>query len=68
MGEKVGLKRCIVGKGCWIGKGSKLTGCVLMKGCRVGEGYVFLTALPLLCATCATYATTDEIDDICATG
>ena len=47
MGEKVGLKRCIVGKGCWIGKGSKLTGCLLMEGCRVGEGYVHHSPLPI---------------------
>ncbi|GAA5900901.1 hypothetical protein JCM6882_005972 [Rhodosporidiobolus microsporus] len=37
MGEKVGVKRCIVGKNCAVGKGSKLTNCVIMDSVVVGE-------------------------------
>ncbi|GAA5912766.1 hypothetical protein JCM8208_004065 [Rhodotorula glutinis] len=37
LGEKVGIKRCIVGRGTTIGKGSKLTNCVLMENVVVGE-------------------------------
>ncbi|GAA6033252.1 hypothetical protein JCM8097_003017 [Rhodosporidiobolus ruineniae] len=37
MGEKVAVKRCIVGKGCHIGKGSKLANCVIMDSVVVGE-------------------------------
>ncbi|KAM0745848.1 hypothetical protein T439DRAFT_384561 [Meredithblackwellia eburnea MCA 4105] len=38
LGEKVGIKRCIIGRNCLVGKGSKLTNCVLMDGVVVGEG------------------------------
>ncbi|KAM0791749.1 hypothetical protein ACM66B_004016 [Microbotryomycetes sp. NB124-2] len=37
MGEKVGIKRCIVGKNCHIGKGTKLTNVVLMDNVHLGE-------------------------------
>ncbi|GAA5821778.1 hypothetical protein JCM3770_000140 [Rhodotorula araucariae] len=37
LGEKVGLKRCIVGRNTAIGKGSKLTNCVVMEGVVIGE-------------------------------
>ncbi|GAA5984944.1 hypothetical protein JCM5350_000072 [Sporobolomyces pararoseus] len=37
MGEKVGIKKCIIGKNCQIGKNSKLTNSVLMEGCVIGE-------------------------------
>ncbi|GAA5948354.1 hypothetical protein JCM3775_001556, partial [Rhodotorula graminis] len=37
LGEKVGIKRCIVGRGTVIGKGSKLTNCVLMENVVVGD-------------------------------
>ncbi|KAL8278894.1 hypothetical protein RQP46_008765 [Phenoliferia psychrophenolica] len=37
LGEKVGLKRCIIGKGSVIGKGSKLTNVVVMENAVVGE-------------------------------
>ena len=37
LGEKVGVKRCIIGKGCFVGKGSKLTNCVVMEGVVIGE-------------------------------
>ncbi|GAA5988886.1 hypothetical protein JCM10908_006211 [Rhodotorula pacifica] len=37
LGEKVGLKRCIVGKNTRIGKGSKLTNCVVMESVVIGE-------------------------------
>ncbi|GAA6017907.1 hypothetical protein JCM11491_001211 [Sporobolomyces phaffii] len=37
MGEKVGIKRCIIGKGCQIGKNSKLTNSVIMEGAVIGE-------------------------------
>ncbi|GAA5950092.1 hypothetical protein JCM3765_004193 [Sporobolomyces pararoseus] len=37
MGEKVGIKKCIIGSKCLIGKNSKLTNSVLMEGCIIGE-------------------------------
>ncbi|GAA5853675.1 hypothetical protein JCM8547_007409 [Rhodosporidiobolus lusitaniae] len=37
MGEKVGVKRCIIGKNTAVGKGSKLTNCVIMEGAVIGE-------------------------------
>ncbi|TNY21105.1 hypothetical protein DMC30DRAFT_446425 [Rhodotorula diobovata] len=37
LGEKVGIKRCIIGKNTTIGKGSKLTNCVIMESVVVGE-------------------------------
>ncbi|GAA5821791.1 hypothetical protein JCM11251_001026 [Rhodosporidiobolus azoricus] len=37
MGEKVAVKRCIVGKNCQVGKGSKLTSCVIMDSVVIGE-------------------------------
>lgn len=37
LGEKVGLKRCVIGRGCTVGKGSKLIGVVLMEDVVVGE-------------------------------
>ncbi|GAA5964035.1 hypothetical protein JCM8115_000877 [Rhodotorula mucilaginosa] len=37
LGEKVGLKRCIVGKNTRVGKGSKLTNCVVMENVVIGE-------------------------------
>ncbi|KAK4050652.1 Translation initiation factor eIF-2B subunit gamma [Microbotryomycetes sp. JL201] len=37
MGEKVGIKRCIVGKNCHIGKGTKLTNVVMMDNVHLGE-------------------------------
>lgn len=37
LGEKVGLKRCIVGKNTRVGKGSKLTSCVVMENVVIGE-------------------------------
>ncbi|GAA5821492.1 hypothetical protein JCM10212_001489, partial [Sporobolomyces blumeae] len=37
LGEKVGIKRCIIGKGGSIGKGAKLTGCTIMDGVVIGE-------------------------------
>jgi translation initiation factor eIF-2B subunit gamma len=40
LGEKVGIKRCIIGKGCVIGRGSKLTGVIAMEGVVIGEGCV----------------------------
>jgi NDP-sugar pyrophosphorylase family protein len=40
LGEKVGIKRCVIGRGCVIGKGSKLTNCVLMEGVVLGDKYV----------------------------
>lgn len=40
LGEKVGIKRCIIGKGCFVGKGSKLTNAVIMEGVVIGEKYV----------------------------
>ena len=38
MGEKVGIKRCIIGKGSILGKGSKLTNVVGMENVVIGEG------------------------------
>ncbi|SCV73422.1 BQ2448_7348 [Microbotryum intermedium] len=37
LGEKVGVKRSIIGKGCFVGKLTKLTNCVLMDGVHIGE-------------------------------
>ncbi|POY76273.1 hypothetical protein BMF94_0468 [Rhodotorula taiwanensis] len=37
LGEKVAMKRCIVGKNTRVGKGSKLTNCVVMEGVVIGE-------------------------------
>ncbi|GAA5972526.1 hypothetical protein JCM11641_001884 [Rhodosporidiobolus odoratus] len=37
VGEKVGVKRCIIGRNCSIGKGSKLTNCVIMESAVIGE-------------------------------
>lgn len=37
MGEKVGMKRCIVGRNTIVGKGSKLTNCVIMDSVVIGE-------------------------------
>ncbi|GJN93592.1 hypothetical protein Rhopal_006649-T1 [Rhodotorula paludigena] len=37
LGEKVGIKRCIVGRNTTIGKGSKLTNCVIMESVVIGE-------------------------------
>ncbi|KAK4055043.1 Translation initiation factor eIF-2B subunit gamma [Microbotryomycetes sp. JL221] len=37
MGEKVGIKRCIIGKNCHIGKGTKLTNVVIMDNVHLGE-------------------------------
>ncbi|GAA5909777.1 translation initiation factor eIF2B subunit gamma [Sporobolomyces salmoneus] len=37
LGEKVGIKRCILGKGTAVGRNSKLVNCVLMEGCSIGE-------------------------------
>lgn len=43
LGEKVGIKRCIVGRNTAIGRGSKLTNCVLMENVVVGEKCVRLS-------------------------
>ena len=43
LGEKVGIKRCIVGRNTAIGRGSKLTNCVLMENVVVGEKCVLLS-------------------------
>ncbi|BGP42662.1 Translation initiation factor eIF-2B subunit gamma [Rhodotorula kratochvilovae] len=37
LGEKVGIKRCIIGRNTNIGKGSKLTNCVVMENVVIGE-------------------------------
>ncbi|GAA6016789.1 hypothetical protein JCM10207_003252 [Rhodosporidiobolus poonsookiae] len=37
MGEKVAIKRCILGKGCHVGKGAKLANCVIMESVVIGE-------------------------------
>lgn len=37
LGEKVGIKRCIIGKSCFVGKGSKLTNAVIMDNVVIGE-------------------------------
>lgn len=37
LGEKVAMKRCIVGKNTSVGKGSKLTNCVIMEAVVIGE-------------------------------
>ncbi|KAK4701688.1 translation initiation factor eIF-2B subunit gamma, partial [Phenoliferia sp. Uapishka_3] len=37
LGEKVGLKRCIIGKGSIVGKNSKLTNVVVMENAVIGE-------------------------------
>ncbi|CEH17466.1 Translation initiation factor 2B, gamma subunit (eIF-2Bgamma/GCD1) [Ceraceosorus bombacis] len=37
LGDRCALKKCIVGPGCVVGKGAKLTGCVLMQGVKVGD-------------------------------
>ncbi|GAA5887990.1 hypothetical protein JCM5296_001522 [Sporobolomyces johnsonii] len=37
LGEKVGIKRCIIGKNCSVGKGSKLMNVVIMDGVVLGE-------------------------------
>ncbi|GAA5869760.1 hypothetical protein JCM16303_001785 [Sporobolomyces ruberrimus] len=37
MGEKVGVKRCIIGKNSSIGKGTKLTNSVIMENAVIGE-------------------------------
>ncbi|GAA5932390.1 translation initiation factor eIF2B subunit gamma [Sporobolomyces koalae] len=37
LGEKVGIKRCIIGKSTTIGKGSKLTNSVIMENVVIGE-------------------------------
>jgi len=42
LGEKVGVKRCIIGKGCFVGKGTKLTNCVVMEGVVIGDKSVDL--------------------------
>lgn len=45
LGEKVGIKWCIIGKGCIVGKGSKLTNVVAMEGVVIGEKYVPIISL-----------------------
>ncbi|KDE04689.1 hypothetical protein MVLG_04912 [Microbotryum lychnidis-dioicae p1A1 Lamole] len=37
LGEKVGVKRSIIGRGCFVGRLTKLTNCVLMDGVHIGE-------------------------------
>lgn len=44
LGEKVGIKRCIVGRNTTIGKGSKLTNCVIMESVVIGEKCVLIAS------------------------
>lgn len=37
LGERCTIKRSVIGAGCVIGRGARLTGCVLLDGVKVGE-------------------------------
>lgn len=40
LGDRVGIKRSIIGKGCIIARGSKLNNVVMMEGVVIGEKFV----------------------------